>query len=291
MNKVNEKLIESIQKLSELEGEYEVMIYGPTIRGSIFLSDGRIHAAKTGEYSGLGALRKLIVNLSTKYVIRKLEEGAPSKGSLDLSPADAFISIILNDINNDPEALVETQKIDNGRTRNYQGADLHFYDCVLNQHDESGETIEYTLAAGRNMLGRQEVCDIKIESKLTSRIHSIITVSSKGVILTDAQTLNGTKVNNEFVTTAELHDGDEIEIGGVILTVSFRLKVRHDGPHTDNWLEDKTDDILSTQTRRVHFADYPERVQKTIGISNALSEIFKEQYNETVHLGIVKNNI
>ncbi|MBN1934666.1 MAG: FHA domain-containing protein [Anaerolineae bacterium] len=78
---------------------------------------------------------------------------------------------------------------------------------------------EHLLRGEQITIGRAVECDIVITSKRVSREHARICRESWRVILQDADSTNGTFLNGERVLQPiDLRDGDQIDIGGVILT-------------------------------------------------------------------------
>lgn len=68
----------------------------------------------------------------------------------------------------------------------------------------------------------QRGADILLDDALTSRTHAMVFVDEVGASLVDLGSTNGTFVNAEPVTDAELGDGDVIHIGRARFVVSVR---------------------------------------------------------------------
>jgi DNA-binding winged helix-turn-helix (wHTH) protein len=80
----------------------------------------------------------------------------------------------------------------------------------------------YPVKCGRTLLGRHSECDIVFMTETVSRHHALITVSEQGVSIEDLGSRNGTFVRGRrLVGETELHDGDEVLLGGERLI--FRL--------------------------------------------------------------------
>jgi chromosome segregation ATPase len=71
-------------------------------------------------------------------------------------------------------------------------------------------------------VGRTSDNDIVIPSKLVSRCHARLLVGPTGVIVEDANSMNGCYVNGEHVRQHLLHDGDVLELG----ELRYRLRTR-----------------------------------------------------------------
>ena len=67
-------------------------------------------------------------------------------------------------------------------------------------------------------IGRGEGTGLQINSTSVSREHAVLSKTSTGYQLKDLQSTNGTAINGEQVTEADLHDGDSIGIADVKLT-------------------------------------------------------------------------
>jgi pSer/pThr/pTyr-binding forkhead associated (FHA) protein len=74
---------------------------------------------------------------------------------------------------------------------------------------------------GETTIGRLPECDVTLQDSSVSRRHAKITRNGHGWTITDLGSTNGVKVNGERVVTADLHDGDRIELGNARLSFSF----------------------------------------------------------------------
>jgi DNA-binding response OmpR family regulator len=80
----------------------------------------------------------------------------------------------------------------------------------------SGAVQEAPLRAERVVLGRAPECDVVLEGRLISRRHAAISRAGQGYVLEDLDSHNGTAVNGRRIAGPwKLHDGDQIELGGV----------------------------------------------------------------------------
>jgi DNA-binding winged helix-turn-helix (wHTH) protein len=77
------------------------------------------------------------------------------------------------------------------------------------------------LLEGANVIGRSEDAAIQIDSLGVSRYHARILIAGGAATLQDLGSKNGSYVNGTLVTTRSLSDGDEIRLGGAVLT--FRI--------------------------------------------------------------------
>ena len=87
------------------------------------------------------------------------------------------------------------------------------------------EGMEYELASGETLIGRNPTTDITLLDENISREHAIVLIDEEtgGYTIEDLQSSNGTKVNGKRIRSADLVDADEIEIGNT--RFRFLLKV------------------------------------------------------------------
>jgi pSer/pThr/pTyr-binding forkhead associated (FHA) protein len=76
---------------------------------------------------------------------------------------------------------------------------------------------------GEVVVGREGV-DFVVDDDQMSRRHAAIRMGPSGVEIEDLGSLNGTFVDGERISTADLHDGSTITVGRSRLT--FRLGLR-----------------------------------------------------------------
>ncbi len=75
------------------------------------------------------------------------------------------------------------------------------------------------LRLGENLLGRDQVSIVPLDSLQVSRRHSRILVSDRGALLEDLGSKNGTYLEGRRITTPQwLTDGDRIGVGSVPVT-------------------------------------------------------------------------
>ena len=70
------------------------------------------------------------------------------------------------------------------------------------------------------LLGRQDECDVILESRKVSRKHCCLVVINQTVLIRDLGSTNGISVNEKRVESATLSHGDIVSIGGH----SFQLR-------------------------------------------------------------------
>jgi hypothetical protein len=72
--------------------------------------------------------------------------------------------------------------------------------------------------AGRTRIGRSPDCEIFLDDVTVSRNHAVLIESDESFSVEDQGSLNGTFVNRRRIDTAQLENGDELQIGKYRLT-------------------------------------------------------------------------
>ena len=82
-----------------------------------------------------------------------------------------------------------------------------------------GRTGEHFIPSDeRTSIGRSPDCDIFLDDVTVSRHHAVLIRRDNGFVIEDHGSLNGTFVNRRRIESAELADGDELQIGKYRLT-------------------------------------------------------------------------
>ena len=76
----------------------------------------------------------------------------------------------------------------------------------------------FALAGERISIGRAPQSDVFLDDVTVSRDHALIERQGADLTISDQGSLNGTYVNRERIERAQLHDGDELQIGKYRLT-------------------------------------------------------------------------
>ena len=80
----------------------------------------------------------------------------------------------------------------------------------------AGET--FTPQSERTTIGRSPDCGVFLDDVTVSRRHAVLSEHDGRFTIEDQGSLNGTFVNRRRVESAELEDGDEIQIGKYRMT-------------------------------------------------------------------------
>ncbi|MBI1322613.1 diguanylate cyclase [bacterium] len=71
---------------------------------------------------------------------------------------------------------------------------------------------------GRHRLGRENDCEIQLLDPSVSRHHAVILRTPDGAVtIENLSATNGTQVNEDKIDSVQLHNGDIVQIGGVVL--------------------------------------------------------------------------
>jgi hypothetical protein len=76
----------------------------------------------------------------------------------------------------------------------------------------------FSAVGERTTIGRSPDCDVFLDDVTVSRRHAILVHSESRFLLQDQGSLNGTFLNRSRIESAELADGDEVQIGKYRLT-------------------------------------------------------------------------
>jgi pSer/pThr/pTyr-binding forkhead associated (FHA) protein len=86
----------------------------------------------------------------------------------------------------------------------------------------TGPAGQFTLEAGRHVVGRNEGIGVPILDLQVSRSHAIIAVTDQGVTVEDTKSANGTTVNGTRIDKpTTLNHGDKVAFGKIEFTVEL----------------------------------------------------------------------
>jgi hypothetical protein len=80
----------------------------------------------------------------------------------------------------------------------------------------------FALGAGQTTIGRHPDSDIFLDDVTVSRRHAEVQHDGAAFTVSDVGSLNGTYLNRERIESAQMHSGDELQIG------KFRLVFLHE---------------------------------------------------------------
>jgi hypothetical protein len=119
----------------------------------------------------------------------------------------------------------------------------------------SGRTVvaEVTLNRPRMVLGRDESCDISLDSRYVSRFQNLFLETPEGWVLIDLSSTNGCFVNGRRIREHHLRDGDLIAVG--------HHQMRFTGPSARPRASADPHEALDADTTLV--ATRPETLERT----------------------------
>lgn len=86
-----------------------------------------------------------------------------------------------------------------------------------------GVAVDFTLAEGTHVVGRQEGVSVFISDRQVSRNHAVITVQNGRATIEDRASANGTFVNGARLTVARaLQVGDQVKFGDLVFVVAVK---------------------------------------------------------------------
>ncbi len=80
---------------------------------------------------------------------------------------------------------------------------------------------EFNLQPGETIVGRRQDCGLRVQTADVSRQHCAITVGENSLSVKDLGSANGTQINGELITEAELHAGDCLKVGPALFVVQI----------------------------------------------------------------------
>ena len=83
------------------------------------------------------------------------------------------------------------------------------------------ESVEAALTGAVTRLGRGVSADVRLDHPTVSRRHALVVRREDTLVLLDDRSMNGTWLNGERISEAELSDGDRIQLGAVELSIRF----------------------------------------------------------------------
>ena len=83
------------------------------------------------------------------------------------------------------------------------------------------ETVEAPLTGAVTRIGRGVSADVRLDDPTVSRRHALVVRREDALVLLDDRSMNGTWLNGERISEAELADGDVLQLGAVTMTFAI----------------------------------------------------------------------
>ncbi|MGC9454404.1 MAG: FHA domain-containing protein [Phycisphaerae bacterium] len=94
-------------------------------------------------------------------------------------------------------------------------------DVNLVMFTPKGKRKDFPLTKSTTVIGRGEKCDLRVPVLSVSRRHCELTLTDDALTIRDLGSSNGTYVDNERISEAELDAGDRLVVGPVVFTVQI----------------------------------------------------------------------
>lgn len=115
----------------------------------------------------------------------------------------------------------------------------------------------FKLDEGETVVGRSHRADIRLDDDSISRMHIKVDLSGTSVILEDLGSSNGTLVNGDRITRAQLRDGDKIRLGDTTI-LKFTFHDRLDESFQQKMYNAALRDPLTKAFNKKYFLDQLE---------------------------------
>ena len=137
-------------------------------------------------------------------VLERLEDSGPSTATITLGPVEGAGEVA------DEEVTVSVGDV-------AAGVGL----LVVRRGPNAGS--RFALGHGKTTIGRHPDSDIFLDDVTVSRRHAEVVHHDRTFTVTDVGSLNGTYLNRERIEQADLHSGDELQIGKFRLVFLYEL--------------------------------------------------------------------
>ena len=123
----------------------------------------------------------------------------------------------------------------------------------------AGMVLPLDVEMGAVRIGRDNTCEVFIESPEVSRVHACITRTEEGVLqIEDMGSSNGTFLNNESINRALLQEGDKLQVGPHIL-LKLLFHDEEELGYANQFFERSNQDSLTGLANRRYFLQHLER--------------------------------
>ncbi|MCE5267830.1 MAG: FHA domain-containing protein [Planctomycetaceae bacterium] len=156
---------------------------------------------------------------------------------------------------------------------------------IVQNGKQAGRVIP--IGTPRFLIGRADECQLRVQSNLISRRHTLLIVDEDAASVEDCGSTNGTFLNDERVTSRrELQNGDCLKVG--VLTFDVQLGPRLHAP--------KRPKVNSVQEAAARTAAAPPPAKEEFDISgwigeNGLDELPPSRKSEATHETVAEHSV
>jgi hypothetical protein len=200
-------LEEVFVRLGQMKGRGSLLVFNPNQSVHIFVVDGVVVSAASGEVKGEDALALAMAMESSAY-----------RWVPDAEAPTRDVSINLQDY---LAVHAPTREERFGKTikmavyeRKEKKLDFQYFFVP-----EDSPSSKFRLKKVSNVVGREASCDLCLDSFQVSRKHCLMQITDRGVMVKDLDSTNGTFVNGIPLNDGYINDGDRLSLGTYVLTL------------------------------------------------------------------------
>ncbi len=197
---------ETLARLGQSRSKGCILVFNAREAIHIFLQDGNIVSASTGEKSGEGAVDYALALADSSY--RWIPDAEPTQATIKVAIADY--------LSNRTQAQEIRYKTIRMATYQKRERKLDFQYFLV---PEETPTTKLRLKKAVNVAGRDKGSDLLIDNFQVSRRHCLLEVTETGVMVKDLDSTNGTFINGAPAKDGYLNEGDRLSLGTYGLTL------------------------------------------------------------------------
>jgi hypothetical protein len=197
---------EALTRLGTTKGKGCLLVFNTKESIHIFVKDGMVISALSGEKSGEDALDQSMMMQDSAY--RWIPDAEPSHASTSVDIRDYIMRRTQA-----PETRFKTIKMA-AYQRKEKKLDFQYFLVP-----EETPNIKLRLKKTANVVGRERSCDLYVESFQVSRRHCLLEITERGLLVKDLDSTNGTFINGIPLKDGYILDGDRLSLGTYVLTL------------------------------------------------------------------------
>jgi pSer/pThr/pTyr-binding forkhead associated (FHA) protein len=197
---------ETLARLGQSRSKGCILVFNAREAIHIFVLDGNIISALTGDKSGEEAVDHALALTDSSY--RWIPDAEPTQATIKVSIADYIAG----------RSQTREVRYKTIRMATYQKRErkLDFQYFLV---PEETPTTKLRLKKAVNVAGRDNGSDLQIDNFQVSRRHCLLEVTENGVMVRDLDSTNGTFINGAPAKDGYLNEGDRLSLGTYGLTL------------------------------------------------------------------------